>query len=300
METKDAREAGKAIITYLVLTFAFSSVFYYRIITGGRLAAAGGLYVLGLMWCPGLAALTTSLLLRGSFRDLGWGWGKTRYQLVAYALPLGYAGVVYVPVWLSGLGKIDAGILQQITTRFGWSALPEGAVLLLYLLLSGTLGFVRSCLSALGEEIGWRGLLVPQLARMTSFTKTALASGAIWAVWHYPVILFADYRGKTPVWFSLLCFTVMVLAISFAFAWLRLKSGSLWTGMILHASHNLFIQSYFDLLTADTGVTAWITGEFGAGLVIAAVVVGILFWRKRSELFDLCGPDHALAMNRDE
>ena len=34
------------------------------------------------------------------------------------------------------------------------------------------------------------------------------------------------------------CFTVMVLGISFLFAWMRLKSGSVWTGVFLHASHN--------------------------------------------------------------
>lgn len=35
-----------------------------------------------------------------------------------------------------------------------------------------------------------------------------------------------------------MCFTLMVLGIGFVFALMRLKSGSVWTGMILQATHN--------------------------------------------------------------
>ena len=84
--------------------------------------------------------------------------------------------------------------------------------------------------------------------RYTSFTKTALISGAAWSVYHYPLIVFADYNSGTPTWFALLAFTWMVVASSFVYAWLRLKSGSLWTAVILHASHNLYIQDIFDPL----------------------------------------------------
>src|SRR2546430_1382585 len=37
--------------------------------------------------------------------------------------------------------------------------------------------------SALGEEIGWRGFLVPELARSMSFSAVALTTGIIWATW---------------------------------------------------------------------------------------------------------------------
>ncbi|AXC09973.1 hypothetical protein ACPOL_0602 [Acidisarcina polymorpha] len=34
--------------------------------------------------------------------------------------------------------------------------------------------------------------------------------------------------------------------------------------MLLHASHNTFIQGFFDPLTAPTGWAKYITSEFGA------------------------------------
>jgi membrane protease YdiL (CAAX protease family) len=75
-----------------------------------------------------------------------------------------------------------------------------------------------------------------------------------------------------------------VVAISVVFAWLRLKSGSLWTGAMLHASHNLYVQGVFTPLTGDRGKTAWFIDEFGAVLPIVAVAFGIYFWRRRGEL----------------
>ena len=147
-----------------------------------------------------------------------------------------------------------------------------------------TVGMVRACSSALGEEIGWRGFLVPQLAKANGYATTALISGLIWSFWHYPILIFADYNSGTPIWYGLTCFTVMVVGLSFVFAWMRLKSGSLWTGVLLHGSHNLFIQGFFDPITANTGHTKYIISEFGAALPLISIPFAIYFWSKRGEL----------------
>ena len=67
-------------------------------------------------------------------------------------------------------------------------------------------------------------------------------------------------------------------------AWLRLRSGSVWTAALYHGAHNLTIQGIFDQSTTDTGWTKWITTEFGIGLTFATVAMGIYFWRRRGEL----------------
>jgi hypothetical protein len=125
---------------------------------------------------------------------------------------------------------------------------------------------------------------VPELARNMTYTRTALLSGVIWAIWHLPMILFSDYNSGAAAWFSVVCFAIMVVAFSFAFAWLRLKSGSLWPVVLLHASHNVFIKNVFTPLTNNTGITPYIIDEFGIALVIALVLVALYFWRRRSEV----------------
>jgi uncharacterized protein len=267
----------RRIVFFLVLTYALSSLFYWQIIATGQMKM---LPTLGLMWCPGVAALVTRLVFQRNLRGMGWGWGATRWQALSYLLPPAACLVVYGLVWLTGIGGFSASGLTAAFSKELGIEVPFAAVLGLLV----TVGFLEGAFFALGEEIGWRGFLVPELARVTSFTKTALISGAAWAVYHYPLILFADYNSRAPKEYALVAFTWMVVAASFVFAWLRLKSGSVWTAVILHASHNLFIQEIFDPLTQDKGTTAYVTTEFGAGLAIAYTVGAWICWRKRGAL----------------
>jgi len=275
----------RALPCYLLLTLAFSSVFWFLIIKSGHLSSGSGMYVAGLMWCPALAAMLTCKIVGRSIGTLGWKWGETRYQVMSYLIPLGYAATTYIIVWITGLGGFyDPKFVTAVSKSFGLGPLPPWFAIAFYLLLAGTFGFVRGCATALGEEIGWRGFLVPELAKRTNFTATALISGFIWAVWHSPILIFADYNAGTPAWYSLSCFTAMTVSLGFIFAWMRLKSGSLWTGVFLHASHNLFIQAFFDPITADTGRTKYVIGEFGAALAITVAIVAVYFWTRRGEL----------------
>ena len=81
----------KKIVVFLVLTFALSAIFYARIIASGSIQG----YSWGLMWCPGLAALLTQLLLQRNIRGLGWSIKPSRYWLLGYGVPLAYGLIVY-------------------------------------------------------------------------------------------------------------------------------------------------------------------------------------------------------------
>jgi uncharacterized protein len=274
----------RQVLTYLVLVFLFSCVFYFLIIHAKQIGAGGGLYVTGIMWCPALAAITTMKLNGRKLAELGWKWPAGRYALASWYVPLAYAGVAYGVVWIGGLGGFpNHEFMDSLVKRMGLRVSPATSTVV-YVLLTGSFGLVGSTARALGEEIGWRGFLVPELSRTVSFTGTALISGIVWSVWHYPGLIFADYNSGTDTRFALACFTVMVVGISFIFAWFRLKSGSLWTGALLHASHNLYIQAIFTPLTRDTGKTAWFIDEFGAVLPLVTIAFAVYFWRRRGEL----------------
>jgi membrane protease YdiL (CAAX protease family) len=73
-------------------------------------------------------------------------------------------------------------------------------------------------------------------------------------------------------------------AISFLWTWMRLKSGSIWPGVVLHAAHNTFLQQFFDPLTIDKSKTRYIAGEFGVGLVVISILMAFYFWKRRNEL----------------
>lgn len=272
----------KKALVFLALTFTFSAVFYFFMAASKSVQY----YVWGLMWCPGGAAILIQLFFHRSWRGLGWKPGPIQYVWLGYGLPIGYCLVLYGVVWFTGLGRFAPdGVAAMAAVQLNIKLNSPLIAVALYALTAATLGMLSSGVTALGEEIGWRGLLVPELAKETSFTKTALLSGGIWAVWHYPGILLAGYRNaSTPLWFNLFFFTVAVIGTSFALAWLRLRSNSLWPAVLFHASHNLFIQGLFTPLTADTGLTSYVIGEFGIGLALVALLVAWLFWRRRGEL----------------
>jgi uncharacterized protein len=272
------------VLTYVVILLVFSSFFYFLIIHSGSLGYGRGMYVFGLMWCPALAGMLTLRLNGRSIADIGWKWGETKYQFRSWYIPILYASIAYAIIWIFHFGAFGNPAYYDAMTKSMHLGGPPWISVVLGIFLLGTFGMARGVSAGLGEEIGWRGFLVPELAKTSSFTATSLISGIIWSLWHYPILIFADYNAGTPTWYGLTCFTVMVISISFIFAWMRLKSGSVWTAAILHASHNLYIQGVFTPITGDTGKTKWFVDEFGCVLPLVAIAFAIYFWTKRREL----------------
>jgi uncharacterized protein len=230
-----------------------------------------------LMWCPGVAALATCFICRIRLSSLGWRIGSAKYLAYAYLLPILYAAPVYALCWILIKGSYvphGAQILSgPFAGSFAWS-----------ILMLSTVGVCFNMIGALGEEIGWRGFLLPRLTQRFGFTVGCLISGSIWAVWHYPILLFADYNSKTDLRYALVCFTRLVIPMAFVMGWLRLRSGSLWPCALIHASHNLFVQSIFDRLTAPVGRALYVTTEFGCGLALTVAACAFYFWQRRNEL----------------
>lgn len=254
------------IFTFLILTFSLSSIFYY-LITSGK--ASDGI-AFGLMWCPGIAAIVTRLIYHKNIGGLGWKLGKPKYLIFALFLPLLLCFIEYSFVWLSVSDSIDYNFAKEL---FSTKKIPWVIVNLL-----GNIFF------ALGEEIGWRGFLVRHLAKLTTFTKTAILSGLIWAIWHYPVLIFTNYSKDTPVGYALIIFTIGLILNGFIFAWFVIKSGSVWPAVVLHGAGNFFVQSVFDHLTVVSEHTKFLTGEFGIVGGIVLLIAAFIFWRIRERL----------------
>ena len=277
------RHDTAAIGTYLLLATLISAIFWALIISTGHVGAGAGHYVEALMWSPAIAALLTVTIRKLDIRSLGLGWHGNRFALIAYLMPLAYATIAYATTWTLGYGSFpDPTVSTALAAKLGWNFTAPGHFVPLYFLLIATTGMVSSLAHALGEEIGWRGFLAPRMTGRLGFTLGAVLTGLIWASWHLPILLFADYKSGTPWWFGLTCFFVMVIGLSVILTWLRLRTGSVWPCAILHASHNLFIQAFFTpLTTAKGGVTAYVIDEFGVALPIVIGLLALTFWMRR-------------------
>jgi len=276
---------ARQILTFVCLVFLFSMVPYLLMIHAHHVMAGNGLAVRLIMWCPTAAAFATCALFRIDSRTLGWSWRPIRYEAIGYFLPLAYAIPVYVVTWIAMPGSFALRAFEEkAAASLSMSSSPHLATFALMIPMLATLGVIGSLANALGEEIGWRGFLLPRLTRQFGFTLGCTVSGLIWAVWHYPGLLWADYNAGTNPVYALTCFTLMVTADAFILGWLRLKSGSLWPCALLHASHNLFIQAIFDEMTAPAGRALYFTTEFGCGLVLTVGAAAAYLWTRRGEL----------------
>jgi membrane protease YdiL (CAAX protease family) len=259
----------REIIFFLVLTVILSSLAYIPIIRAGTINGGQSNLAGLLMLSPGLAAIITLMIFERSLLPIGWKPGKIQYLILGLVIPIIYCLIEYGLVWLTGRGTYNG--------QFP----PNFPIFLATMLFNSTL-------SALLEEVGWRGFLVPKMMKLTSFTTTALITGLIWAVWHYPLIIFSDVRlGNTPLLYSLISFTIFVIGISFATAWLRIKSDSVWTAALLHGSHNLFMLHVFNTLTTDSGGTWLLLGEYGAISAVMGLLLAVLFWSLRRRLTEV-------------
>jgi len=248
----------KAIGVFLLIAFAMSGICYFIIINGGD-AAAGMTSIL--MWCPGVAALITQRVFYRHQKTLGFNRCKNSYLLAAFLIPVIYLGISYGIFWWIEKDSFSG----QLST----TSIP----MLLILLPS-------SLITALGEEIGWRGFLLPKMSEILNINIAVVISGAIWAAWHFPLMLTGLYQAGTPVWYQLTLFTIEVISITGILAFLRLKSRSVWPAAIFHASHNYFDQVIFSPLT-NSERSAYFVGETGIITVVVVVVIVTVIMVKR-------------------
>ncbi|MBS1699172.1 MAG: CPBP family intramembrane metalloprotease [Actinobacteria bacterium] len=132
-----------------------------------------------------------------------------------------------------------------------------------------------NALAAFGEEVGWRGFLVPALRRWGTW-PALLISGAIWGLWHAPIILLGYDFGRTDATGVLLmvggCVVWGVL-----FGWLRLRSASLWPAVFAHGALNASAAMYLWFFASGSRPDPALVLPLGvAGWIVGAVVIVVL------------------------
>ena len=118
-------------------------------------------YIWLLMWMPGLSALLTCHILRRPLSSLGWSW-DWRWVLIGYLIPVAYCLVASLVIWIVGIGGFpNSDFVHQAARLLGLGGAPDWVSIAMSVVLQGTTGMISGVGAALGEEIGWRGFLVP-------------------------------------------------------------------------------------------------------------------------------------------
>ncbi len=189
----------KGILSYLAVTFAITyAVEGALILAGWRVTALPpilGQYVIAaVMWVPALAAvLTIKLVTREGFGIANLRFGSWKpYVATALGVPLCFV-VIYGLTWALGLARPDWQLkaFYALIASGGadMSKAPPPGLFLPGLFFASLImaPFVNS-LFGFGEELGWRGYLLPKLMPLGK-ARAYLLVGLIWGLWHAPIVL---------------------------------------------------------------------------------------------------------------
>lgn len=129
-------------------------------------------------------------------------------------------------------------------------------------------------LPALGEEIGWRGWLLPKLLP-AGIVPAVLVSGVLWGAWHAPLLLLGYNYPAAPGWMAVLLMIGMCTIVGSLLCWLRVRSGSVWPPALAHGGLNAAASGTLYLFAADgaTVDTTQATILGWSGWIVPAVLV---------------------------
>jgi membrane protease YdiL (CAAX protease family) len=208
---------------------------------------------------PFLAALVVLAITQGKSgiggllrRMVRWRVG-IRWYAVALLLPVGIALAATALNVLLGAQAPSAADLG------GWTNLLPGFAIAL--LIPG--------LGGAWEEPGWRGFALPSLQAGRSALVASLILGAVWALWHLPLVVATGQMGGWDI--------VIIMAWTLVLTWVyNGTGGSVLIVMLFHAMFNTVSGSFISPLAfsgADSVRQSWLLAA-----VWCAVAVAVVMW----------------------
>jgi len=86
------------------------------------------------------------------------------------------------------------------------------------------------------EELGWRGIALPELERKYSALFSSIILGLIWIIWHIPLFFI---KGVNQYGSNIFVFALGVMGLTFILSWIYNRTGSILICIIFHDSFNM-------------------------------------------------------------
>ena len=257
----------KAVIKYLAFTFGVAYVIQFTI---GLLARRGvigrgveQIVMAAMMFVPAVGVLAAGEKLSG----MGWKpqirknikWFLAAWFGPAILTVLGT--VLYFLIFpahfdLSGQFLIDA-VGPEAIDQLAAQGLTYPMYILINFISSLVYAPLINMIAALGEEIGWRGFLYPQLKAKYGPTRGLVYGGIIWGAWHWPLIALIGYEyGMSYIGFpvtGMILFCLCTGAMGIICDWLYVKGKTIWLPSLCHGAFNAVATVTLAVCAVGTG-----------------------------------------------
>lgn len=199
---------------------------------------------------------------------------------VVAAVLLGFAdfdpsGMAYI----ERLRAQGAGELAEIAAD-QMGRLPINVILLAFL-GAPIAGFTINGLFAFGEELGWRGFLQRELAPL-GFARASALIGAIWGLWHAPLILLGhNFPDHPPL--GVLVMTAACVLLGILISWVTLRAGTVIAAAIAHGTLNALAGVPMMALRGGANIEILQLGYAGMAAMLPLVIVALI-WPPQSSV----------------
>ena len=231
-----------------------------------------GYLVLFLMWIPAISAMIANFVSAKQkneklsfiefFARIGFRRCKIRYLILGFLITLVYLLIPYMIYW------------KIYPEDFAYNGVPLNLILA-DLVPAMIINNFINLISATGEEIGWRGFLVPALKERIGLKKTLIYTGLFWSCWHLPILIFGNYMSDTVLWYRIPTFNLCITGAGIIFGYLADISDSMWPAAFLHASHNNYDQGIFQLITRGDKMM-YLVSETGILTIICIWIIVLI------------------------
>lgn len=259
---------------------------------GGLRNPLAGILLIAMMYTPAIAALFVVFVVqrprpvhvaeylgvapfRPARRIIGLAligmFGSILVALLSVLLAAAVGAIHLDLVTFSHFAQIVRAQLAAVHTSV---SIPVGLIVLLQLIAIPVGGLLNS-VATVGEELGWRGWLLPSL-RPLGTARSLLLTGLIWGLWHSPIILLGYNFGEPNAW-GLLFMVLGCVTYGVLIGWLRLRSASLWPSVLAHGAFNASAGVGTLLLAAGAPIPPVDYIPLGwPGWVVCALMIGVL------------------------
>jgi membrane protease YdiL (CAAX protease family) len=211
-----------------------------------------------------LLVVTRDGYTRAGWLDLGLHRSGRRAWVFAIFMPLLVLLFSYGILWVAGAGRL------VIPPSSSGSVFTNT----LNLLIGLALNLILTLVFALGEEIGWRGYLLPRL-RPLGPRRAMLLSGLLHGIYHLPLMLFTPfYHGEGDRFIVLPLFLLTLTIAGIAYGYLRLATESVWPAALAHTTFNtswIYLGAY--TVAVSPLALEYLAGESGLLTILGLAAV---------------------------
>ncbi len=242
--------------------------------------------------------LVALVITRNSLKGMGWHLPLKKHLkwiLAAWFMPaiLTILGaVVYYLIFPSHFDS-NGSYIAAILGSEGMALLEEQGVSIHVYMLTQLISAllyapILNMFLGVGEEVGWRGYLYPNLKEELGVTRGRIVGGVIWGIWHWPLIALVGYEyGSTYLGFpftGMLVFCVFTCVIGILLDYIYEKTQSIWVPAIGHGALNAIAALPLLYLHVDK-INYMILGPVPMGLIamIPSLILVIYISYKQSK-----------------